>query len=83
MVALAACPFGCADVGQTEDCRKFVACVRAIDQSQGATTNVQRFEATGGCWGTAAGTELCDSACRRGLEVLRRTSANRSLAGCQ
>lgn len=82
-LALAAGAGGCADYGQTETCGKFVACVRAIDLTRGTTTNLARFEASGGCWGGKPGTELCDGACSRGLEHLRRAEPALSLPECK
>jgi len=74
---------GCGDYGQTESCRKFVACVRAIDAAGSTRTNAARFEPDGDCWGSKAGAELCGDACSRGLEVLRRSEPARSLPECQ
>lgn len=82
-LALAAGALGCTDYGQTEACGKFVACVRAIDQGRGTTTNLARFEPSGGCWGGKPGTELCDGACSRGLDYLRRSEPALSLPECK
>ncbi len=59
-------------VPQSAACAHFVACVRALDQQRGRTTNLVRFEADGPCWGSEAGARLCTESCERGLPWLVR-----------
>lgn len=61
----------CNDPEQGPDCRAFVACVKELDVLRGTTTNVARFEPDGACWDGKKGAEVCESACRRGVPVLR------------
>jgi hypothetical protein len=66
---------GCTEaVTQSEDCAAYVECVRAIDARDGVETDVERFEADGDCWGSDEGATLCDRACTRGADYLRRQS---------
>lgn len=62
---------GCLGAEQTEACRAYVACVRALDARDGVVTDADRFEADGACWGGPTIAELCDHACVRGLDTLR------------
>lgn len=62
---------GCLGAEQTEACRAFVACTRALDARDGQTTDAARFEADGACWSGPVIAELCDQACTRGVEWLR------------
>jgi len=57
----------CAEVVQTPACAQFVACVQANDEMRGTSTDLLRFEPGGDCWGTPAGSDLCDRACVNGL----------------
>lgn len=57
------------EVVQTPACAEFVACVEATDASRGTTTDVVRFQPGGDCWGSPAGSELCDHACVNGLPI--------------
>ena len=59
---------------QAAACQHFVACVKELDAQRSMSTNVVRFEASGGCWGSPEGAELCTKACTRGLEVIRRAA---------
>lgn len=64
----------CSDpVAQTTSCETFVACVKARDvrDKVSAPTDAARFEANGDCWGSPAGSLLCDRACTSGLAFLR------------
>ena len=61
---------GCAEGAQTHACREYVQCLEVRDAELGITTNTDRFESGGACWGSPAGAELCDTACVRGLEFL-------------
>lgn len=64
--------FACAaDVSQTPACVSFVACSAARDVQLGLETDVARFGASGDCWGSPAGQQLCDEACDNGLTFLR------------
>jgi hypothetical protein len=58
-------------VVQTEACADWVACVQARDAAQGQSTNLERFEADGACWGGDEGAALCDRGCLAGLDWLR------------
>ncbi|MBK6697267.1 MAG: hypothetical protein IPG50_34525 [Myxococcales bacterium] len=62
---------GCSDVEQGPECRAFVACVKEADTVRGTVTNVDRFLPSGACWGGEKGAAVCESACRRGVPVLR------------
>lgn len=65
--------WGCgAPQPQSEACRRFVACVRALDAQRGRSTNVDRFLPGGACWGGVAGARLCTEGCERGLPILVR-----------
>ena len=69
-LALAAAP-ACSDVEQGPGCRAFVACVKEADALRGTATNVDRFLPDGACWNGSKGAAVCESACRRGVPVLR------------
>lgn len=70
----------CGRVPQTAECQQFLACVAELDAARGTATDVARFEAEGGCWGSAEGAKLCTDACARGVEWLQRTYAE--VASC-
>ena len=62
---------GCGgDSSQTEACAQYVECIAARDTAAGITTNVDRFEASGDCWGSVEGQELCNASCENGLDYL-------------
>lgn len=70
---------GCGEeVEQTSACATFVSCVEARDSRDkvATPTNVARFSADGKCWGSPAGSLLCDRACVGGLAFLRDKEAN-------
>lgn len=71
---------GCGRVTQSEACQQFIACVSELDTARGTATDVERFTAEGGCWGSPEGARLCTDACTRGVEWLQRTYAE--VASC-
>ena len=68
---LLAAAAGCGDVQQRPACADYVACVQARDLQSGTSTNVDRFDVGGGCWGGDTGADLCETGCVQGLEFLR------------
>jgi hypothetical protein len=71
---------GCKDVEQGPDCRAFVACVQELDTLRSTRTNVDRFLPAGACWEGSKGAAVCESACRRGIPVLRTQEPRLSCA---
>ena len=67
---------GCAEVGPSDACVDYVACIRAQDDASGLVTDVARFEEGGACWGNPDGAGLCDRACDNGLEWMREEVAD-------
>ncbi len=55
-------------VDQSSACASYVACIEARDDAMGIETNLERFRASGDCWGSEEGGELCTKSCERGLE---------------
>ena len=62
---------GCAEVQQTDSCAAYVECIQAVDAQSDSTTDLDRFEVGGVCWGNPEGAALCDRACSNGLEWMR------------
>ena len=59
---------GCdTSVEQTPACADWVRCIDARDAQLGVTTDDDRFEAGGLCWGNPEIGELCDKACESGM----------------
>lgn len=65
----AAC--GSPPVDQTSACAEWVECVAARDAALGTTTDYQRFDVGGACWGSQEGADLCTTSCEQGLTFLR------------
>lgn len=62
---------GCAEAEQGPQCRAYIECVRQADAERDTVTNVDRFLSDGACWDGTKGAAVCESACRRGIPVLR------------
>jgi len=65
-VLLASGCFGGA-VDQTAACAQYVRCIDAVDTLAGQTTNLDRYEPGGACWGNSEIAELCTTSCARAL----------------
>ena len=58
-------------VDQSPECATYVRCIDALDRAAGQTTNLDRYDAQGACWGNPELGRGCTTSCRRGLERLR------------
>lgn len=58
----------------SDSCNNYVQCIKARDNLLNTSTNLKRFENDGACWDGQAGSDLCDRACKGGLEYLRTLS---------
>ncbi|MFN0252752.1 MAG: hypothetical protein ACKV2T_38110 [Kofleriaceae bacterium] len=63
---LAAGCFG-GPVDQSAECAQYVRCIEATDALAGQTTNLDRYEIDGACWGGSEIAELCTTSCTRAL----------------
>jgi hypothetical protein len=54
-------------VDQTAECAQYVRCIEAADALAGQTTNLDRYEIGGSCWGNSEIAELCTTSCTRAL----------------
>lgn len=72
LACLACTAVACNDAPEQSDaCGAYISCLQARDARLGITTNADRFEASGACWGgSEEGAHLCDTACSRGLDFL-------------
>jgi len=66
-VLLTAGCFGGA-VDQAAECAQYVRCIEAVDALAGQTTNLDRYEIGGACWGNSEIADLCTTSCTRALE---------------
>ena len=62
-------------VEQSAACRTYVECITELDETQGLTTNLARFEKEGVCFGNAEISELCTAGCDRALQRMRARTA--------
>ena len=76
LMCLSSTIIGCADPKQSSECAQYVSCVRAMDESEGVTTNAARFEPEGACWGGPEGAALCTRACSGGLDYIKAAYAD-------
>ncbi|MBX2802615.1 MAG: hypothetical protein KTR31_33355 [Myxococcales bacterium] len=58
-------------VDQSQACAEWVSCIDARDAQLGITTDNDRFQLGGDCWGNPEIGELCDKACIAGLDQMR------------
>ena len=66
-LVLLSCSF---PVDQRPSCARYVECLQARDERDGASTDVVRFEVDGACWSNSEAADLCDRACINGLAYL-------------
>ena len=81
LVAMIAASAACGRAPQSEACRTYVACVRALDVRDGLTTDAVRFEPDGDCWGGEKIADVCDRACTRGLALVREAAPGLACEG--
>lgn len=63
------------EVEPTPECVAYVQCLQARDVARGRSTDMERFEAGGACWGSHEAAEFCSGGCERGLVWLREAEA--------
>lgn len=69
-VAALAVSFTACGPGQTDACKKYVACQTAIDATAGASVETG-YGANGTCWkSTQAAADACDTACTAAVSSL-------------
>jgi len=54
-------------VDQTTECTQYVRCIEAVDTLAGQTSNLDRYEIGGACWGNSEIADLCTTSCTRAL----------------
>lgn len=80
LLTLCLCLFGCGETGQSDDCKKWVACSDALP---GATRGSQdaAFGPMGACWmGSAKTASDCTASCKEA--VMQRASQPNAPAQC-
>ncbi|TNE43315.1 MAG: hypothetical protein EP343_33605 [Deltaproteobacteria bacterium] len=64
---------GCANVIQSDECKKYVDCLAARDTQLNIQTDYKRFSVEGACWGSPEGADLCTRSCKSGSAWLKKS----------
>jgi hypothetical protein len=59
-------------VDQSAACAQYVRCIRAVDAANSQTTDLDRYDEGGACWGGEKIGELCTTSCGRALDRMRQ-----------
>ncbi|MFN7133655.1 MAG: hypothetical protein ACK4N5_16380 [Myxococcales bacterium] len=84
LVASLALGLSACGAAQTDNCRKWLECQKAVNQATGASTNTEALHGPNGtCWNDPATAAVCDTDCSNGLKAAQANDKTKDLAACK